>query len=225
MTESEGATALVGRLVADLTPVRPLRSPGLRWLLWLAIVLIVASGLASISDLGSIRHRLMAAPDMWIACLGSAATAALASLAAFELSLPDRPRWWALIPLPALALWIGASGLGCARSWLVPGTHEASWAETRDCLMFIVGMSVPLSALTIVMLRSGFTLAPTLTAVTAGLAVASAAATLLNFFHPLDASLDDLVVHTGSVLIVVLLNRLVAGRLLTRSGTIRQLSS
>ena len=216
MTESADVAVLIDRLVADLRPVRRLRPPGMRWLLWLAAVLLVALALASFADLGSVRHRVMAVPDLWMAVLGSTATAALAALAAFQLSLPDRSRRWVLLPLPALAVWIGASGLGCSRSWLVPGTHEASWAETRDCLAFVVGLSIPLSALTIVMLRRGFSLAPTLTGVMAGLAVASAAATLLNFFHPFDASLDDLAVHAAAVLIVVTLNRIIAGRLLGR---------
>ena len=217
MTDSASVAGLIERLVADLKPVRRLRPPGVQWLLWLAVMLVIALALGSVADLASIRHRIMAVPDMWLAILGSIATAALSALAAFELSLPDRSRRWALLPLPALALWIGASGLGCARSWLVPGTHDASWAETRVCLTFIVGLSVPLSLFTILMLRRGFTLAPTLTSLMAGLAVAAPAATLLNFFHPFDASLDDLAVHAGAVLIVVTLNRLVAGRLLAHT--------
>lgn len=213
-SESSVPSTLADRLVADLKPVRRLMAPEVRALIFLAIVLATAVGLAPMADLDAIRHRLMVVPDMWLAVLGSTATAVLGAFAAFQLSLPDRSRSWALLPLPGLALWIGASGLGCARSWLIPGTHEATWGETEVCLAFIVGVSVPLSVLMIVMLRRGFSLSPVLTSCIAGLAVAAAAATLLNFFHPYDASLDDLVVHASAVLIVVGVNRLLGGRLL-----------
>ena len=35
-------------------------------------------------------HRLMAAPDIWLAAMGSMLTTVFAAMAAFELSLPDR---------------------------------------------------------------------------------------------------------------------------------------
>ena len=44
--------------------------------------------------------------------------------------------------------------------------------------------------------------------------MAAAAATLLNFFHPFDAALDDLLVHALAVAIVVAANRVAGGRLL-----------
>lgn len=210
--------ALEARLVADLEPVRRTGAPLPRAVLWLAAVALVAAALAPMADLDGIARRLAASPDMWLAVAGSIGTAALGAVAAFELSLPDRSRFWALLPLPALALWIGASGMGCARSWLVPGTHEASLGETRVCLAFIVGLSVPLSLLMLAMLRRGYSLSPTLTGATGGLAAAAAAATLLNFFHPYDAALDDLLVHAFAVAIVVAVNRLAGGRLLARRG-------
>ena len=89
------------------------------------------------------------------------------------------------------------------RAYVLPGTHVAGMSETRDCLLFIIGLSVPLSAALIVMLRRSCSLAPPLTAVLAGLASAAAAATLLNFFHPFDAAAVDLAVHAVAVAIVV----------------------
>jgi len=98
--------------------------------------------------------------------------------------------------------------------WLLPGTLVADMSEARDCLLFIVGLSVPLSALLIVMLRRACSLQPGLTAAVAGLAAAAAAATLLNFFHPFDAAATDLAVHAGAVGLVVVANRALSGRLL-----------
>lgn len=205
---------LIGDLAADLAPVQRLRPPTVRALGWLAVVAAIALGLSMIADLPALEQRLIGAPDMWLAVASSTATAILAAFAAFQLSLPDAPRAWAALPLPAALLWIGASGAGCLRTWLVPGTHVADLAETRDCLMFIIAVSVPLSALLIVMLRRACSLQPGLTALAAGLASAAAAATLLNFFHPFDAAATDLAVHVGAVALVIVANRVLSGRLL-----------
>jgi hypothetical protein len=208
---------LIGALVADLRPVRPLLPPALRTLIWLTLVVTVAVAIAMFSDLAEVSRRMTAIPDMWLAVLGSIATMATAAFAAFELSLPDRSRAWALLPLPALALWVGASGLGCMRAFMLPGTHVAGIGEMGDCLLFIIGLSVPLSAALIVMLRRAYSLAPPLTAAMAGLASAAAAATLLNFFHPFDAAAADLAVHSVAVLIVVGAAREVGRRALQNS--------
>lgn len=205
---------LIGALAANLQPVRPLLSPLVRAIIWLALVAAIAAALAMFADLPGMWHRLMATPDMWLAVLGSIATAITAALAAFELSLPDRSRAWALLPLPAFMLWLGASGLGCLRAYVLPGTHVATMGETRDCLVFIIGVSVPLSAVLILMLRRAYSLTPALTATMAGLASAAAAATLLNFFHPYDAAATDLVVHLVAVGIVIAALRAVGSRAL-----------
>ena len=117
---------LIGALAADLQPVRPLLPPALRTLLWLILVAIVAAVLAMFADVSATWHRLSAVSDTWLAALGCIATMAAAALAAFELSLPDRSRAWALLPLPAAVLWVGASGLGCMGGVLLPGTHVAA---------------------------------------------------------------------------------------------------
>jgi hypothetical protein len=205
---------LIRDLATGLKPVRRLRPASARALSWLAVVATIAVALAMIADLPGLGRRLAAAPDMWLAVTGSAATAILAAFAAFQLSLPDARRAWALLPLPAALLWIVASGVGCLRAWFVPGTHAADLSEARDCLIFIVGLSVPLSALLIMMLRRACPLQPGLTASIAGLASAASAATLLNFFHPFDAAATDLTVHVFAVAIVIMANRAFSGRLL-----------
>ena len=208
--------ALIAELVAGLQPVRRLPAPALRAAGWILIVVALAIALASFANLAAMRHRMMAEPDMWLAILGSTLTAGLGAVAAFELNMPDRSPVWALAPLPGLALWIGASGMGCARDVVIPGTHVASMMESMHCLMFITGFSVPLSVLIYLMLRRGFSLHPSLTGMCAGLAVGAAAATLLNFFHPYDAAAIDLAVHAGAVLVVVAVNRAIGARRLGR---------
>ena len=206
-------------LTADLKPVRPLPPPGRRALLWLALVAALALVLAAVADRPAVALRLTAAPDMWLGAVGSALTMALAAIAAFQLSLPDRSPLWAWLPLPAALLWIGARGAGCLRVWLVPGTHAAVLDDSKDCLAFILALSVPLSVVLLGMLRRGHTLRPGLTAAVAGFAVAAAAATLLVFFHPYDASATDVVVHVVAVALVIIANRALGGRMLRAANT------
>jgi hypothetical protein len=205
---------IIRRLAADLKPVRPLRPPGLRAFIWLAVVVVAGFSLAAIADRPAAAARLVAAPDMWLAAAGAALTTVLAAIAAFQLSLPDRSQLWALLPLPAALLWLAASGAGCLRTWLVPGTHAAVLDDSKDCIMFILAVSVPLSALLLVMLRRAYPLRPGLAAALAGLASAAAAATLLNLFHPYDASATDVVVHVVAVALVIVANRAYGGRML-----------
>jgi hypothetical protein len=204
---------LIRDLAADLKPVRRLWRPALRALGWLSVVAAMALGLAVFADVHALWERIVAAPDMWLAMFGSAATAILAAIAAFELSLPDAPRAWAWLPLPGALLWVAASGFGCLRVWFLPDTHVAVLGEARDCLIFIVSLSVPLSVLLYLMLRRACPLQPGLTAAVGGLAVAAAAATLLNFFHPYDVAATDLTVHAIAVSLVVVANRALGGRI------------
>lgn len=204
---------LIHELAGDLKPVKRFQRPALRALTWLGVVLAIAVVLATFADVNAMWQRITAAPDLWLAVIGSIGTAVCAAIAAFELSLPDAPRAWAALPLPAAILWIAASGLGCLRTWIAPQTHVATMGEARDCLIFIVALSVPLSALLIAMLRRAYPLNIGLTAGVGGLAVAAAAATLLNFFHPYDAAATDLAVHAVAVAIVIAANSALAGRL------------
>ena len=210
MPETRTLDDIVASLSADLRPVRRLRAPSLRAALWVGMVAVMAAGLASCCDVGAMTDHLRAAPDMWLAALGSTLTAVFGAVAAFQLSVPGRGAWWGLLPLPTLLLWMGASGMGCLRTWIVPGAENATFFETRHCLTSILLLSVPLMALMVVMLRRACPLRPNLTALVSGLAVAAASATLLNFFHPYDASAADLAVHLVAVLLVIALNQVLS---------------
>lgn len=214
MSETTPHDALIRDLAAGLRPVRRLAPPWLRALGWLAVLGALAAVLAGFTDLGAMVRRLGAAPDMWLAATGSAATAVLASIAAFQTSVPGRGWAWPLLPVPALLLWIGASGLGCLREWIIPGTRLGGPDHGADCLVFIVCVSVPLSVMLLLMLRRACPLRPGRTAALGGLAAAAGAAMLLNFFHPYDAAATDLLVHAVAVALVVLANRALGERLL-----------
>ena len=207
--------ALIDGLVDDLRPTRRLWSPWARAAAWLAVIAFVACVLAYFSNLSDLAYRLRYVPDMWLAVVGSTITTVLGAVATFQLSLPDRSARWAFLPLPGFALWVAATGMGCLRTIVIPDLHPASFEEAHTCFMFIVGTSLPLSILTVLMVRRAFPLRPNLAAATGGLAVSAAAATLLNFFHPYDVGTIDFAVHIVAIALVIALNRAVGGRLLT----------
>ena len=205
---------LIQQLTGDLAPVKRLAPPFWRALIWVVVVASIAFVAAMATDRRAIAHRLMAEPDMWLAVVGSTITAMLAAYAAFQLCLPDRSSYWALLPLPPALLWITASGAGCLRVLRIAGTRPPTVGDERDCLLIIIALSIPLSLLLLVMLRKGHTLLPGLTTITAGLAAAAASATLLMFFHPFDATASDLIAHGVAVVIVVACVRYFGGRIL-----------
>ena len=57
---------LIGALVADLRPVRPLPEPALRALIWLMLVAAVAVAIAMFADVTAMWRRMTAIPDMWL---------------------------------------------------------------------------------------------------------------------------------------------------------------
>jgi hypothetical protein len=212
MADPRSHDALIHGLGDDLAPVRRLKPPVLSALLWLGAAALIGAGLVWGYGTHDMMVRLSSARDLWLAAIGSLATAVLAALAAFELGRPGRSRLWALLPLPGLALWLGASGWGCLRLWALGATGGAG----MDCLKFIAGVSVPLAVVMVLLLRRAFPLYPALTAALAGLACAAASATLLNICHPFDASATDLAAHTLAVAAVTVVMAMSGGRLLRR---------
>lgn len=215
MSETHGHDQLIARLGAELAPVRRLPAPWLRTLGWLAAVALIAAGLFTHYGAGPMLARWTAAPDLGWAGLGALLTAVTAAWSALALGVPGRSRAWAWLPLPPTLLWIGASGLGCLRTWVAPATHIGSAHQAGDCLLFIVGFSLPLSAWLIVMLRRACPLRPVLTALMVGLASAAASASLLEICHAFDAAATDLLMHALAVALVLMANAALGGRLLS----------
>jgi hypothetical protein len=210
---NQGHDRLIRALGADLTPVSPAGRPEIQAAIWLSIVIAIGAVLARFSDIDASLSRLGSAPDMWIAACACAVTAMLAVIATFELSRPDRSPAWGLLPVPAAIIWIAASGIGCFRLLTTPETPPASMDEV-ECLVFILGFSIPLSILLIVMVRRGFSFWPHLTLAVGGLASAAASATLLNFFHPYDVAAVDIAVHATAVTLVIAANAFFGGYIL-----------
>ena len=216
MSDAARHQALIDALGAELTPVRRLLPPWRRALAWLAIVAVLAMALFVRFGAGTMLHRWSAAPDLGVAACGAVITAITAALASFVLAVPGRSIRWAWLPVPSALVWIGASGLGCLRAH-IPGMPVLNLHGANDCLIFIVSFSLPLSGVMIWLLRRACPLRPVLTAVLVGLASAAASASLLEICHNFDAAASDLVMHAVAVALVVGLNALMGGRLLSRA--------
>jgi len=217
MSDLQSHEALIDRLGTDLVPVRRLLPPWLRTVGWMLVVAAIAAVLLMHYGAEPMLRRWAGTPDLGWAGMGAVITAVTAAWAAFALGVPGRRAAWAWLPLPGALLWIGASGLGCLRTWIAPGTQVASMHQSADCLIFIISFSIPLSALLIVLLRRACPLRPMLTAVLIGLASAAASASLLEICHSFDAAATDLLTHALAVAMVVAVNAAMGGRLLSKA--------
>ena len=220
MSESDDISRLIGDLGADLKPVRRLPPPWLRALVWLGVVVVVALILVASRTLLPALGIIGNDPFMLPGAYASLATAALAAIAAFELSLPDRSDKWILLPLPALVVWIALNGLGCLATLAIPGTQTTPF-QFMVCLSLIIAISVPLTVAMIVMVRRARPLRPLRVAALGGLAASGAAATLLILIHPHDSAVLDLAAHGVAVAVIIGLNVLLGGRLLVPANKFR----
>ncbi len=196
---------LIGDLVGTLQPVRRLRPPLQRAALWLLLVFFFATlAILHFAKLQVFAQR-MAVTRTAAECTATALTGIAAVIAAFMLSVPDRSTRWALLPLPPFIVWLLASGLGCLQNGLSLYTGGSFIGESRHCVVFILGASVPLAALLFAALRRARPINPGLVAALGALGVAALAAFFLEFFHPFDVTVIDLTLHMAAVGAVILL--------------------
>ena len=212
MTPSR-ADSLIDRLAAEVRPVRPLRAPALRALMALATIVVAASfAVAVLGDASELRDRY-AGREALLALEMAAmlATAVLAIVAAFFVSIPGRSKRWIAAPIPFFAVWLLVSGLGCYGDFVRRGGVEWELGESLHCLSFILATSAVLAPLPVWRLARAKPIDPLPVALLCGLGLAASSAFVLQFFHPFTVTFIDLAVHLAAILVVIgtlgLLNR------------------
>ena len=192
----------IKRLAANLQPVRPLRSPRARGILWLGMavsyVAAVVWGKLMMVDVSHVAADVR----FIIEQAATLATAVTAAIAAFRSAVPGFDRRILLLPLAPLGLWLGSVGHGCVQDWIRLGADGLAIRPDRDCLPMAAIIGIVPAAAIVVMLRKGLPLHPRLTLALAALAVASVANFGLQFVHLRDASIMVLVWHLGAVAVL-----------------------
>jgi hypothetical protein len=207
---------LIERLGADARPVAPLAPPVRRAMLLLAAMGAVGAALvAAGGSVAGLAERYGGDETLMVVeHVAMAATAILAVIGAFALSIPGTSRRWLLAPLPPLAIWLLASGLGCYRDLLRLGPEAWAIGHGTSCLGFILGASLIVGGPLLWSLSRARPVDPLPVALMGGLGSAALAALLLQFFHPFGLTIPDLAIHFGAVLAVVAISGIARRRTL-----------
>jgi hypothetical protein len=193
---------LIDALVDSATPVRRLRPPLVRAGSWFALAGLVLGLLCVAHGVRPDIAMRLQQPVFVIGMIGTLATAVLAALASFKLGVPDSSRWWLLLPLPALAVWVSTIGYGCLIDWVSMSADGMRLGEAARCFATLLLTSVPLSVAMLIMLRHAAPLRPTAVSTVGGLAVAAMTSFALSLIHDLDATIMILIWNLGMAALI-----------------------
>jgi len=211
---------LIGALAANLAPVRRLRPPVTRALSWLLLAALLLAVLAVSQGIRPDLAQRLHGPSFILGVAGASLTGILAAVAAFMLSLPDRSRFYLLLPAPALVLWLSTIGYQCLTNWVSLEPNGIRLGETARCFATLVLTSLPLSLAMVVMLRYAAPLRPMSVTLTGSLAVAAITATALSLFHDLDATVMILMWNLGTAALFVGIGGALGGKMFSWAAPI-----
>ncbi|MGE0278100.1 MAG: DUF1109 domain-containing protein [Nitrospiraceae bacterium] len=194
---------LIESLAASARPVKRLRPPIVRAMIWLTFAVSILLLLAAIHGIRPDLMERVRDPLFVVGTLASLVTGVLATVAAFMISLPDRSRLWTLLPMPALATWVSTIGYGCLTDWVSISPEGMRFGETVRCFATLVLTSVPLFLAMLLMLRYAAPLRPKPVVMVGSLAVAAITATALALFHNIDATVLILLWNFGTAILIV----------------------
>lgn len=194
---------LIAALSSNLTPVRRLRPPLVRAFMWLMLAALVLALIGMGHGLRPNLSQYFANITFVVGLSASLLTGILAAIAAFFVSLPDRSRLWAMLPVPSLVIWLASIGHQCLTNWVDVGPEGMKLGETAECFATLGLTSLPLSLALMLMLRYAAPLRPTRVILLGSLAVAGITASALSLFHALDATAMVLMFNLGTALLIL----------------------
>ena len=199
---------LITELSAGLSPVSRLKPPFLRALGWILLATALIVVLAWLRGLRADIADRIQDPAYLVQLAGAWLTGVAATLAAFEVSLPDRRRSWLLLPLPFAGLWLTGFAYGCLADWIAIPAGAPVMADSVRCLETLIMASLPLGLVLWLMLRRSRPLRPSATAWVGALVVAAFADTAHLLIHVVQASSLVLVINLVPVTIILLVGGL-----------------
>jgi hypothetical protein len=208
---------LIGQLAEELRPVQRLPDPAVRALLWLVLAAALCFALILRFAHPAMYLQRLAVPRVAVETIATGLTAIAATIAAFELSVPDRSPRWAWLPVPPFLVWLAASGWGCLQNGFSLGGPGGIAGDSAHCFRFIVAVSIPLSLGLFWRLRRARPIHPLPVAALGTLATAATAAFLIQFFHNFDVTVIDLSYHLAAIGLVVLIGAVLRRPLLNAS--------
>lgn len=206
---------LIGILVSQMRPVRPLRPPARRVAAWVALSLPWLALVVFIMGRRPDLHARLV-DGRWLTELAAAAaTAITAAHAALSAGIPGRGRRWErFVPLAFMALWLGLLGRGCIVTSRIHGAAGFVLRSDWHCLPAVVAVGFVPGLIIARMILRGVPLAPTSTAALGALATAAMGDLGLQLFHQVDSSLMVLIWQGGAVIGLTLLGASLGPRLL-----------
>lgn len=194
---------LIDSLAAGVEPVRPIASPSLQTMLWLATAALVIAAMTTVMGIRADLLELLSDPIFDLGRIAALLTGITAAIAAFRVSVPGRALAWLWLPMPFLIVWVNTMGYGCLSDWLVEGENGLRLGHSYECFCAILVTSLPLGALLLVMLRHAARVRRIPTAIVGGIALAAIAEAGLTLYHHADATLMDILVHLAGISVVV----------------------
>jgi hypothetical protein len=206
---------LIVELARDLRPVRPLSSPSLRLLRWLAAVLAVAALgiwlLGPRADLASVIGTAVYDARFVL----TLAAGLFAGAAAFMLSVPAAEHYRAqrIVPFVLAIAWtllLGYLLIGGGRGVERLLAFPVNW----PCSYKILAFSVIFGTALLIGLRRAAPLEPTWTAALAALSSTALAAAATQLICPIDDAAHQIVGHLVPVIVLALLGTVIGFRTL-----------
>ncbi len=215
-------TSLIKTLANAAQPVRAIRPPFVRTTYWLLIAAAVLILLLAEHGLRSDIVSQLRNPLFLVGTAASFLTSVLAAHSCLIASLPDRSRFYLLLPLPPLAVWMATVGYGCLTNWVSYDAGGLRMGTAVQCFATVLLVSLPLSISMFVMLRHTVRLRPTFVTLVAGLAVAGMTSTAMALLYRLDATIMNLIWNLGTAALIIIFKAIFGRRVLkTIAGALK----